>query len=145
MKLRSTSTFYLNGVRCDVGPEHAQMMLSDYLRYQRKLTGTKVVCAEGDCGACSVLKYFPKPKGKSTRPRFLAINSCISTVAQLDGSSLITIEALSKENNLHPVQKAMVECHASQCGFCTPGFVMALTGLVEKKICQNKKDCKPLT
>jgi len=109
-------------------------MLSEYLRYHLFLTGTKVVCAEGDCGACTVLRYFPYSNSKS-KNLFLPINSCIATVAQLDGSSLVTIDALT---DMTPVQKAMVTCHGSQCGFCTPGFVMALHGLVEKKISTAK-------
>ena len=129
MKTRNQVVFYLNGIRHEVGPEHARMMLSDYLRYERGLTGTKVVCAEGDCGACSVLRKDQK--------NFVSMNSCISTVAQQDGSSLVTIEAIADEK-LSPVQEAMVQCHASQCGFCTPGFVMALTGTIEKKIGRKK-------
>lgn len=120
------------------------MMLADYLRYQRGLTGTKIVCAEGDCGACSVLRFFPgvgpgvgtKKAGRSSR--YLPINSCITPCAQLDGSSLITVEGIGTPENLHPVQEAMLKCHGSQCGFCTPGFVVALAGLVEKKKDQKK-------
>ncbi len=125
---RSKISFYLNGELLEIGAEHAGSMLSDYLRYVRSLTGTKIVCAEGDCGACSVLRYFPY-EGK----KFLAVNSCITTVAQMDGSSLVTVDALG-QSQLTPVQEAMLSCHGSQCGFCTPGFVVALTGLVEKKL-----------
>src|SRR5690606_13956153 len=96
-------------------------------RMRRGLKGTKIVCAEGDCGACTVLRQAPGAK------TYLPVNSCILTVAQLDGSSLVTVDALADSGELTPVQQAMVVCHGSQCGFCTPGFVMALTGLVEKK------------
>lgn len=113
------------------------MMLANYLRRERRLTGTKIVCAEGDCGACSVLRKFKNSKQQQNR--YLAINSCISLVAQMDGSELISIDALADQNKLSPVQEAMVKCHGSQCGFCTPGFVIALTGLVEKKICEKAK------
>ena len=112
-------------------------MLSDYLRLKKNLTGTKVVCAEGDCGACSVLRYFPH-KETSKEDTYLPINSCITLVANLDGSSLVTVEALKEDDKFHVSQKAMIECHGSQCGFCTPGFVIALSGLVEKKISENK-------
>lgn len=106
------------------------MMLADYLRYRRGLTGTKIVCAEGDCGACTVLRAFPAgPSGNE----YLPVNSCIMLVAQLDGSSLVTVDALAENGAMTPVQSAMMSCHGSQCGFCTPGFVMALTGLVEKR------------
>jgi len=144
MKLRNSVVFYLNGVRHEVGAEHARMMLSDYLRYEKSLTGTKVVCAEGDCGACSVLKLFPHeaPKG-SLKNTFIPMNSCITTVAQMDGASLITVDALASgdprdSKNLSPVQSAMVNGHGSQCGFCTPGFVVTLTGAIENKLCQKK-------
>jgi len=147
MKLRNSVIFYLNGVRQEVAAEQARMMLSDYLRYEKSLTGTKVVCAEGDCGACSVLKLFPHeaPKG-SLKNTFIPMNSCITTVAQMDGASLITVDALAKgdprdSDNLSPVQSAMVACHGSQCGFCTPGFVVTLTGAIENKLCQKK--CGP--
>lgn len=112
-----------------VEPEHSMMMLADYLRRVCHLTGTKIVCAEGDCGACTVLRWFPYSSSKN---QFAAINSCISPMFQLDGSLLITIEGLSQPTPT-PLQEAMVACHASQCGYCTPGIVMALACAVEKK------------
>lgn len=114
------------------------MMLADYLRQHLGLTGTKVVCAEGDCGACTVLRSDAVLRG-SRRPNYLPVNSCIMTMAQLDGSSLVTIDALAREGELTPVQSSMMNYHGSQCGFCTPGFVMALTGLVEKKLTANER------
>lgn len=136
--MRNKIVFYLNGDRHEVGTDKAGMMLADYLRYEKNLTGTKIVCAEGDCGACSVLRFFPQAIGTDAN-HYQAINSCITVVANLDGSSLVTVDALKDKNNLSPVQEAMVKCHGSQCGFCTPGFVMALTGLVEEKVA--KKEC----
>lgn len=130
---RNRVQFYLNGERVEVGPEAAGLMLADLLRYRRGLTGTKIVCAEGDCGACTVLRYFP-----FVDDGFHPVNSCIATVAQMDGSSLVSVEALARES-LTPVQESMMKCHGSQCGFCTPGFVMALTGLVEKKLGRSEK------
>lgn len=124
--------FYLNGQRRQVGAEHAHLMLADYLRYVAGLTGTKIVCAEGDCGACTVLRH--NPAGRLQSPQFLPVNSCIMPVAQLDGCSIVSVDAISQGDKLSPVQESMRSCHASQCGFCTPGFVMALTGLVEKKL-----------
>lgn len=135
--MRNSVVFYLNGKRQEVGPEQASMMLGDYLRYEKNLTGTKIVCAEGDCGACSVLRYFPHAKGTDAN-NYLPINSCITVVANLDGSSLVTIDALKEKNEFHEAQNAMVKCHGSQCGFCTSGFVMALTGLVEEKIARKE-------
>jgi xanthine dehydrogenase small subunit len=141
LKMRKEVIFYLNGHRHAVGAKEASMMLAEYLRYEKGLTGTKIVCAEGDCGACSVLRYFPHVPGKDSR-NYVAINSCITLVAQLDGSSLVTVDALKEKEKLHEAQRAMVECHGSQCGFCTPGFVMALTGLVEEKIERSEKSIK---
>lgn len=136
--MRNKIVFYLNGKRKEESADKASMMLAEYLRYEQSLTGTKIVCAEGDCGACSVLRYFPHiPHGKDSG-NYLPINSCITTVAQLDGSSIVTVDALKKDNELHESQRAMVECHGSQCGFCTPGFVMSITGLVEEKL--DKKE-----
>ena len=130
MKLRNSVVFYLNGTRQEVGADQARMTLADFLRYEKSLTGTKVVCEEGDCGACSVLKL-------DHQKQFLPINSCITTVAQLDGSSVVTIEAIN-----NPVQKALVDCHGSQCGFCTPGFVVAITGALENKTRLTKQEAK---
>ncbi len=136
--MRNKIVFYLNGTRKELGATQASMMLADYLRYDQSLTGTKIVCAEGDCGACSVLRYFPHIKGVDN-DNYLPVNSCITLVSQLDGSSLVTVDALKNKDQLHEVQKAMVSCHGSQCGFCTPGFVIALTGLVEEKLSRHEK------
>ncbi len=134
--MKNKVVFYLNGKKHEVGAEVAGMMLADYLRYEKNLTGTKIVCAEGDCGACSVLRYFPHIEAEDNH--YLPINSCITVVANLHGSSLVTVDALKEKDELHVAQAAMVKCHGSQCGFCTPGFVMALTGLVEEKICKKE-------
>lgn len=144
MKTRNYILFYLNGEKHQVSGDQAGVMLSDYLRYHKNLTGTKIVCAEGDCGACSVLRFFPYSSGKK-KNIFLPINSCVTTVAQMDGSHLVTVDALAKQSRAAqpehtPVQKAMMNCHASQCGFCTPGFVIAFTGLVEKKLCLKQTE-----
>lgn len=99
----------------------------DHLRLVERRTGTKEGCAEGDCGACTVVVARPVPNGDLD---YRAINACIQPLAMLDGSRLITIEDLAApDGSLHPVQSAMVACHGSQCGFCTPGFVMSLFAL----------------
>ncbi|MBU6376830.1 MAG: FAD binding domain-containing protein, partial [Bdellovibrionales bacterium] len=150
-KLRSEVKFALNGQLISVSGEDVSAMLGDFLRKRRSLTGTKIVCAEGDCGACTVLKASPFEtlKRASSGPRYLPVNSCIIPVATLDGASVVTVDGLASKGSherpeLHPAQEAMLRCHGSQCGFCTPGFVMALTGLVEKRL-ERKETDSPIT
>src|SRR5262249_10987508 len=88
-----------------------------------------VVCAEGDCGACTVL--VGRLEGR--RLRYETVDSCIQFLYKLDGKHVVTVEGLTGGGRLHPVQQALVDHHGSQCGFCTPGFVMALAGLCEEK------------
>jgi xanthine dehydrogenase small subunit len=98
----------------------------DYLRETERLTGTKEGCAEGDCGACTLVLGEPAGDGMVYR----AVNSCIQFLPLLDGKQVITVEHLkSKSGELHPVQGAMVDAHGSQCGFCTPGIIMSLYAL----------------
>ncbi|WP_288472783.1 2Fe-2S iron-sulfur cluster-binding protein, partial [uncultured Pseudomonas sp.] len=96
-----------------------------YLRERCGKTGTKEGCASGDCGACTVV--LAEPDGDQLRYR--TVNSCLTFVAALDGRQLISVEDLKHQGRLHSVQQAMVDCHGSQCGYCTPGFVMSLFAL----------------
>ena len=146
--MRDFVLIYLNGVRREIRGREALMMLADWLRKEAGLTGTKVVCAEGDCGSCTVLRAFPnlaaQPNFKvganagghhttHIAPlEFEAMNSCIATVAQMDGSHIVTVEGMQCGDELSPAQVAMKNCHASQCGYCTPGFVMAISAMLEK-------------
>ncbi|WP_160008357.1 xanthine dehydrogenase small subunit [Rhizobium sp. 18055] len=118
--------FILNGEDISLGNVRPTETLLDFLRLKRRLTGTKEGCAEGDCGACTVL-VGRLIDGKL---HYESVNACIRFVGSLNATHVVTVEHLaSKDGTLHPVQQAMVDCHGSQCGFCTPGFVMSLYGL----------------
>lgn len=108
--------------------------LSDFLRRELRLTGTKIVCEEGDCGACTAMAGFVS----GDRLRYCTLNTCIQSLYQLDCAHIITIEGLRDEGELTPVQQAMIAYHGSQCGFCTPGFVVSLTDLFER--CDSVSD-----
>lgn len=121
--------FVLDGSIVELDNVDPTQTVLQYLREDLRRTGTKEGCAEGDCGACTVVLAELSRDGERVVLR--AINSCIQFLATLDGKELITVESLGRGGELHPVQKAMVECHGSQCGFCTPGFVMSLYALYE--------------
>jgi xanthine dehydrogenase small subunit len=120
---------WVNGRRHEVRGRDAFLSLSDYLRRVRGLIGTKIVCSEGDCGACSVL--IGRPAENGSRLVYRPVDSCIQFMFQLDGTHIVTVEGLGGETDPSAVQQAMIDCHGSQCGFCTPGFVVAMTGLLE--------------
>jgi carbon-monoxide dehydrogenase small subunit len=101
-------------------PSSARRLLSDYLRQELELTGTHVGCEHGVCGCCTVLL--------DGRP----VRSCLLLAVQAEGHDVTTIEGLARGEALHPVQQAFHEEHGLQCGFCTPGFVLAIAGLLAK-------------
>lgn len=117
----------INGKVHRIHGERAFMPLSSLLRYEIGLTGTKVVCAEGDCGACTVMMRRHSAKSE----KFQSLNSCISTSFLMDTSHIISVEGLGDNDRLCEVQDSMIRNFGGQCGFCTPGFVMAISSLYE--------------
>lgn len=114
--------FLLNGKeRAEAGVPPTMTVL-DYLRGVARLTGTKEGCAEGDCGACTVAL-----RDAGTGSAYRAVNSCLMSIPQLDGCELLTVEGLAADDgSLHPVQSTLADSDGTQCGFCTPGFVMSM-------------------
>jgi xanthine dehydrogenase small subunit len=121
--------FYRGAVHEVSGAAPTQTVLQ-HLREDLHCTGTKEGCAEGDCGACTVV--LGSLEGGELQLK--AVNACIQFTPTLDGKALFTVEDLQQPDGaLHPVQQALVECHGSQCGFCTPGFAMSLWGMYLKQ------------
>ena len=102
--------------------------LLDVLRNDLKLMGVKEGCGEGECGACAVLMDGS------------LVNSCLVPACQADGTCITTIEGLAESDGLHPVQKAFIECGGTQCGFCTPGMILAITNLLQKNSNPSEDD-----
>ncbi len=123
--------FILDGDIIELDEVDPTRTVLQFLREDLGRTGTKEGCAEGDCGACTVVLAELTGSGDDIRLR--PVNACIQFLGTLDGKELITVESLARGNaGLHPVQAAMIEQHGSQCGFCTPGFVMSLFALYEE-------------
>ncbi|MHA1549049.1 MAG: xanthine dehydrogenase small subunit [Alphaproteobacteria bacterium] len=121
--MRKAVRFIRRGELVEVSDAAPTDMLLDYLREREQAKGTKEACREGDCGACTVAL------GRLRRGRLVyePVNACITMLGQVDGAEVVTVEDLAAaDGTLHPIQQAFVDQHASQCGFCTPGFVMAL-------------------
>jgi xanthine dehydrogenase small subunit len=120
--LRNAVRFRFRGREVGLDRFQPRATVLDWLRESEGAKGTKEGCAEGDCGACTVVLA----RNRAGRLTHDAVNACILLIGQLDGAELITIEDLADGERLHPLQQAMVDCHGSQCGFCTPGIVMSL-------------------
>jgi xanthine dehydrogenase molybdopterin binding subunit/xanthine dehydrogenase small subunit len=145
--MKNAIEFRLNGKGVRVENVSPNVTLLDWLR-SRGLTGSKEGCAEGDCGACSVAIIDRDRKGK---PAYRAINSCLVPLPLMAGRDVVTVEGVAGKQ-LHPVQQAMVENHGSQCGYCTPGFIMSLfegyyrpdlktSGQLDEQLCGNLCRC----
>ena len=120
----------------NVPPERT---LLEVLREDLGATGTKEGCGEGDCGACTVVLGEAVRDASGEHIRYRAINSCIRLAHSVDGMALWTVEDLAgPDGELHPAQQAMVQWHGSQCGFCTPGFVMSLFGMYQNHVCRGE-------
>ena len=130
--------FVLDGEVVQVNDVDPNRTVLQFLREDLNRTGTKEGCAEGDCGACTVVLAEIDGSGKRLRAR--AVNSCIQFLPTLDGKELLTVESLSNmQCDLHPAQQALVDCHGSQCGFCTPGFAMSLFALYKNNTDPNRR------
>jgi len=134
--MRDFVLLYVNGRRHEVRGAWVFRPLSDFLRDELRLTGAKVVCAEGDCGACTVLIG----RSRAGRLDYRPVTSCIQYVAQLDSTHVVTVEGVRHENATNAVQAALVENHGSQCGYCTPGIVMSLCALFDKSSQPSRRD-----
>ncbi len=117
--MQRTVSFTLNGKPARVTTDDARMLLW-VLRYDLGLTGTKYGCGEAHCGACTVIV------GNE------AIRSCVTPLKDVAGKQVLTIEGLSKDGQLHPIQQAFLNHHAFQCGYCTPGMILSSYALLQK-------------
>ncbi|HDN80538.1 MAG TPA: (2Fe-2S)-binding protein [Chloroflexi bacterium] len=122
-------SFILNGEWVSVEVEPCET-LAEVLRNKLGLTGTKIGCEEGECGACTVIV-----DGK-------AVTSCIYPAMKVEGARVETIEGLSKGGQLHPIQQAFIEHFAAQCGYCTPGFIMSAKALLDKNPHPSEEEIK---
>ena len=135
----------LNGRLREIRDLAPTTTLLDWLRGAQGLVGTKEGCAEGDCGACTIV--IGECVGPQRELRLTSVNACIQFVPACDGKAVFTVEYLRQQCNgaLHPAQQAMVDCHGSQCGFCTPGFVMSLWGHYHHRQASPNESPDPLT
>jgi xanthine dehydrogenase small subunit len=123
LRMTGAIHFLLNGVKRRVTAVTPAMTVLQYLREREGMVGTKEGCAEGDCGACTVVVS----RVEDGRPAYHAVNSCLLLLPQLDGAAVFTVEGLADQHGeLHPVQQALLEHDGTQCGYCTPGIVMSM-------------------
>ena len=141
MEKRNTITTVINHEKLTIDSSKAFMPLGNFLREEQNLTGTKIVCAEGDCGACTVL--LAKGVGVDGKLKFQSVNSCILPLYLVDGAHVVTVEGIGESEGvsvkLSEVQQKMVDCNGAQCGYCTPGFICAMAGAAETFKSEGKK------
>ena len=138
MVQQDSVTVVVNGRPLPVHATAVHTTALDWLR-AHGLTGAKEGCAEGECGACSILVARP---GIDTPSEWVALNSCLVPVAALDGQELVTAEGLGTSRHLHPVQREMAVRGGSQCGYCTPGMIMASVSLLEENPNPNEEEIR---
>ena len=126
----------LNNERFDVSNSDPNTSLLDWIRIGKDLKGTKEGCAEGDCGACSIL--LSPINGGEYRPA----NSCLLKIGQVSGSNILTIEGIGSKDKPSPIQEALTSHGGSQCGFCTPGFLVVSAALLERNPSPTKAEIK---
>jgi xanthine dehydrogenase/oxidase len=132
-----TLRFFLNGTKIVLDTADPEVTLLEYLR-SIGLTGTKLGCAEGGCGACTVVvsQYNPTTK----KIYHASVNACLAPLVSVDGKHVITVEGIGSVKRPHPTQERLAKSHGSQCGFCTPGFVMSLYALLRNNESPNEHD-----
>ncbi len=132
--------FLLNNDLIELPDAQPDLTVLDWLRLHQHQTGTKEGCGSGDCGACTVVLATPSETDTGLPLTYTPANSCILMIGALHGAQLITVEHLGASHDLHPVQRALAEHHGSQCGFCTPGFVMSLFALFHQRFDEATAD-----
>ncbi|XP_022211535.2 xanthine dehydrogenase [Drosophila obscura] len=126
----SVLVFFVNGKKVTDTNPNPECTLLTYLRDKLRLCGTKLGCAEGGCGACTVM-ISRMDRGRNQKIRHLAVNACLTPVCAMHGCAVTTVEGIgSTRTRLHPVQERLAKAHGSQCGFCTPGIVMSMYALL---------------
>ena len=136
MTTRGSIRFLRRGEIVELRDVPPMRTVLDHLRLEERSRGTKEGCNEGDCGACTVALGTLRDGKLVYEP----VNACILLVGQLDGKELVSVDDLSTDGELHPVQQALVDSHGSQCGFCTPGFVMALFTLYQSGVTPTRAE-----